>query len=192
MRGSSTMRVLYTVGVLVGSLALLGCPKRPEVTAAGPGALGPGAAQKPGTSAAQAAPKAVEVPVTRPSPPAEAPVKSAPAVAESAVKDIFFKFDDATVLPDQKKSLDEDFAWLKAHPEVKVTVAGNCDERGTAEYNLALGQKRVQAAKAFLLGLGIAENRLQMISYGFERPADNGHNEAAWAKNRRVEFVPDK
>ncbi len=186
MRGSSTMRVLYTVGVLVGSLALLGCPKRPEVAASGPGALGPGAAKAP---AAKVAPKVTEVPVTRPSPPAEAPVKPAPAIAESALKDIFFKFDDATVLPDQKKSLGEDFAWLKAHPEVRVTVSGNCDERGTEEYNLALGERRADAVKSSLVAEGIAADRINTISYGKDRPFVVGHSEKAWRLNRRDHFL---
>ena len=73
---------------------------------------------------------------------------------------------------------------------MQVRIEGNCDERGTAEYNLALGQKRAEAARGFLKGLGISESRMQTISYGEEHPLDPGHDEAAWAKNRRVDFVP--
>ena len=79
---------------------------------------------------------------------------------------------------------------LVKHGELSVRIEGNCDERGTAEYNLALGQKRADTAKNFLEGMGISADRLQTISYGEERPLDKGQNEAAWAKNRRVDFVP--
>ena len=72
---------------------------------------------------------------------------------------------------------------------MKVSVEGHCDERGTVEYNLALGQKRADSAKSFLVKAGIAADRLKTVSYGKERPADTGHSEAAWAKNRRVEIV---
>ena len=79
--------------------------------------------------------------------------------------------------------------WLKATANAKLTVEGNCDERGTAEYNMALGERRAQAAKKFLVDLGIDAKRLTTISFGEERPIDPGHNEAAWAKNRNDGFV---
>jgi len=196
MRPLFTMRALYTVGVLVGSLALLGCPKRPEVAMAGPGAVGPGAAKAPATSMAMPAPKTTEVPVTRPAPPVEAPVKLAPAVTpavtESSLEDIFFNFDDATILADQRKALGQDFAWLKARPDVKVTIAGNCDERGTEEYNLALGERRADAVKNYLVAEGIAADRINTISYGKDRPFVLGHDENAWRLNRRDHFAMAK
>ncbi len=193
MHPVSTMRVLYIVGVLAGSLALLGCPKRPEVVQAGPGAVGPGAAKAPATSLAKPAPKTAEVPVARPAPPAESSVKSAPAVtsavAEQPLKDIFFNFDDATILNDQKPALQQDFAWLKTHPEGKVIVQGNCDERGTEEYNLALGERRADAVKSYLIAEGIPADRISTISYGKDRPFVLGHDENAWKLNRRDHFV---
>jgi len=189
MQPSTTTRVLYSVGVLAASLALLGCPKRPEVAMAGPGALGPGAATAPGTSMAQRAPKTAEVPVTRPAPPAESPVKPAPAVAAVPLKDIFFNFDDATILVNQKQTLEGDFAWLKAHPDVKVTISGNCDERGTEEYNLALGERRADSAKDYLVAEGVAAERISTISYGKDRPFVLGHDESAWRLNRRDHFA---
>lgn len=191
MQSVSTTRVLYTIGVLVASLALLGCPKRPEVAMAGPGAMGPGAAKAPAASAAKPAPKMAEIPVTRPAPPAETPVKPSPAVAaaESLLKDIYFNFDDATILADQKKTLNEDFAYLKAHPEMKVTISGNCDERGTEEYNLALGQRRADSVKNYLVAEGIATDRISTISYGKDRPFVLGHDENAWKMNRRDHFA---
>lgn len=106
-----------------------------------------------------------------------------------ALKSIFFDFDQAVIREDQKEVMLQNAQWLKAHPQVRVRIEGNCDERGTAEYNLALGQKRAEAVKEFLEGLGIAPKRMHTISYGFERPLDPGHNEEAWAKNRRVDFA---
>jgi peptidoglycan-associated lipoprotein len=162
---------------------------------AGPGALGPGAAKAPATSLAKPAPKMAEVPVTRPAPPAESSVKPSPAVtpavtaSESLLKDIFFNFDDATILADQKQALGRDFAWLKAHPEVKVTIQGNCDERGTEEYNLALGERRADTAKNYLVAEGIAADRISTISYGKDRPFVLGHDENAWKMNRRDHFA---
>lgn len=107
-----------------------------------------------------------------------------------ALESVYFDFDQWVIRDDQKEAMLRDAEWLKANPQVKVRLEGNCDERGTAEYNLALGQKRADSAKAFLEGLGISGNRVQTISYGEERPLNGGHNEAAWSKNRRVDFVP--
>jgi peptidoglycan-associated lipoprotein len=195
MRALSNVRLLYTVGVLAGSLALLGCPKRPELAMTSPtGAVVPKAAAPSPTVTAKPAPKPVEIPVARPAPPAEAPIKPAPAVAaaEWPVKDVFFNFDDATVLPAQKSIVDRDFAWLKAHPEVKVIISGNCDERGTEEYNLALGERRAAAVKDYLVAEGIAADRISTISYGKDRPFASGHDETAWRLNRRDHFAMAK
>lgn len=195
---ASSIRLLYTVGVLASSLALLGCPKRPELAMAGPGAVGPAAAKPPATITAKSAPKTAEVPVTRPAPPAEAPVEPAPPASpiavpsESPLKDIFFSFDDATIRADQKQALEQDFAWLKAHPEVKVTISGNCDERGTEEYNLALGERRAEAVKNYLVAEGVAADRINTISYGKDRPFVLGHDEIAWRMNRRDHFAMTK
>jgi peptidoglycan-associated lipoprotein len=106
------------------------------------------------------------------------------------LESIHFDLDQWLLQDAQKEIMVKDAEWLKANPQVKIRIEGNCDERGTAEYNLALGQKRAEAAKGFLKGLGISENRMRTISYGEERPLDPGHDEAAWAKNRRVDFAP--
>jgi peptidoglycan-associated lipoprotein len=106
------------------------------------------------------------------------------------LESIYFDFDQWLIRDDQKEIMAKDAEWLKANPEVKIRIEGNCDERGTAEYNLALGQKRADIAKSFLEGLGISANRMQTISYGEERPLDRGQSDGAWAKNRRVDFVP--
>ncbi|RMF83721.1 MAG: peptidoglycan-associated lipoprotein Pal [Nitrospinota bacterium] len=106
----------------------------------------------------------------------------------SPLQKVYFEFDKATLTEEAKRTLQENAAWLRQHPEVKVQIEGHCDERGTIEYNLALGDRRAQAVKEYLVSLGIAPTRLVTVSYGEERPVDPGHNETAWAKNRRAEF----
>ena len=119
------------------------------------------------------------------------------AAREDALKTVklepvFFDFDQWSIREDQKEVMAKNSQWLKSNPSVKVRLEGHCDERGTAEYNLALGQKRAEGVKSFLEGLGISSQRLTTVSYGEERPLDPEHNEAAWAKNRRVDIVPAK
>ena len=185
-----TRRILCGAGLLVGCLVLAGCPKRPEVALAAPSAPGPAAATAPHSSMNAAPPKTAEIPVTRPAIPAEAPVKPKPAAAaETGVKDIFFDFDNATIRSDQMPGLEQDFAYLKAHQPEKVTVEGYCDERGTEEYNLALGQRRAEAVKQDLVAEGIAADRINTISYGKDKPFAPGHDENAWRLNRRDHFA---
>jgi peptidoglycan-associated lipoprotein len=102
---------------------------------------------------------------------------------------VFFDFDQYSVRQDQRAVLDRQAAWLKKYPEVTVTVEGHADERGTREYNIALGNRRATAAKNYLVALGINPNRVQTISYGKERPAVAGSNEQAWSQNRRAVTV---
>lgn len=102
---------------------------------------------------------------------------------------IYFEFDKSRLLPESKAVLRVKAEWLKANPEALAIIEGHCDERGTNEYNLALGDRRAQSGKTYLVDLGIAAERLTCISYGEERPLDPGHDEAAWAKNRRAQFV---
>lgn len=111
------------------------------------------------------------------------------ALKKTQLETVYFDYDQWSIREDQRAQLMRNAEWLKANPQARVRLEGNCDQRGTAEYNLALGQKRADAVKNFLEGLGIARSRLETISYGFERPADRGQNEAAWAKNRRVDFA---
>jgi len=106
-------------------------------------------------------------------------------------EEIYFEFDKSDLLPESQEVLRRKAEFLKDSPDVMVIIEGHCDERGTNEYNLALGDRRASSAKAFLVNLGIAGSRLTCISYGEERPADPGHNEAAWAKNRRDHFTID-
>jgi len=106
-------------------------------------------------------------------------------------EDIHFEFDRSRLLPEGKKILRRKAKWLRTHHDVSVIVEGHCDERGTNEYNMALGDRRAGSAKSFLVDLGIARGRLRTISYGEERPLDPRHNEEAWAKNRRAHFAID-
>ena len=102
---------------------------------------------------------------------------------------VFFDFDKSDIRPDARAVLEKQAAWLKANSRYQITVEGHCDERGTREYNLALGERRATAAKNYLVSLGIPANRVRTISYGKERPAVLGSNEAAWSKNRRAVTV---
>ena len=104
-------------------------------------------------------------------------------------EDIFFDFDQSVIRPDAQEVLRKKAEFLRDNPGVSVVIEGHCDERGTAEYNLALGERRALAAKAFLMNLGILGSRLSTISYGEERPLDPQSNEEAWARNRRAHFV---
>ena len=103
--------------------------------------------------------------------------------------DVYFEFDKHTVTDTARAVLARHAEWLKARPAAKVTVEGHCDERGTTEYNLALGDKRTRAVRDELLKLGVAADRLQAISLGKERPKDQGHDEQAWTQNRRAHFA---
>jgi peptidoglycan-associated lipoprotein len=100
-------------------------------------------------------------------------------------EDIYFDFDKSTLTPAAQDNLMQKAEWLRENPDRTATIQGHCDDRGTNEYNLALGDRRAESAKAFLVDLGIDASRLTTISYGEERPVDPRNNEEAWAKNRR-------
>ena len=106
-------------------------------------------------------------------------------------QDIHFDFDKSSLTPAAQAILRDKAAYLLANPNLSVIIEGNCDERGTNEYNMALGDRRASSAKNFLVDLGVESRRLTTISYGEEKPIDPAHNEAAWAKNRRAHFVID-
>jgi len=107
----------------------------------------------------------------------------------SPLKAVFFDYDSNEITPAMQGVLNENAAVLKRYPTWAVTIEGHCDERGTAEYNLALGERRAVAARAYLVSLGIPADRLRTVSYGKEFPFDPGHDEAAYGKNRRAHFV---
>ena len=152
-----------------GGSGAFGAPGGPGASGA-PGTLGtPGAPGGPGASGAPGALAATPTP--------------------SPLKDAFFDYDRASIRDDQRAALSENVAWLKANPRVKVTVEGHCVERGTAEYNLGLGERRAKAVKDYLLENGISGDRIATISYGKERPFVLGHDESAWKWNRRGHFL---
>lgn len=133
-----------------------------------------------------------EQPIVPSQPIAESSIDSKPLDElnrEAILKPAFFEYDESDVTGAAQQALNEDAAVLKQHPTWVVTIEGHCDERGTAEYNLALGERRAVAARAYLVSLGISADRLHTVSYGKEFPFDPGHDEAAWAKNRRAHFV---
>ena len=133
-------------------------------------------------------PMAKEEPAPEPKPePAPAPVSKAPGIVMQ--EDIYFDFDKATLTPSAQDNLLRKAEWLRENPDVTVTIEGHCDARGTNEYNLALGDRRAESAKAFLVDLGIAVSRITTISYGEERPVCTQQDEECWAKNRRDNFV---
>ncbi|MDI6687310.1 MAG: peptidoglycan-associated lipoprotein Pal [Desulfobacterales bacterium] len=103
-------------------------------------------------------------------------------------ENIYFDFDKYNLLPVAQQVLQKKADWLSNNPNVSVIIEGHCDERGTNEYNLALGDRRAESARNYLINLGIAGSRLTTVSYGEERPVDSGHDEVAWAKNRRAHF----
>ena len=111
------------------------------------------------------------------------------AAGSGPLKDISFNFDSADLSETARATLKANAEWLKANPSARVQIEGHCDERGTAEYNMALGAKRAQAAMDYLSTLGVAANRLSTISYGEEIPVCKEHNEDCWVKNRRARFV---
>jgi peptidoglycan-associated lipoprotein len=197
------------VSLLVLSVALAGCAKRPATTQAS--APAPGTASAPAmtggqpaavtsdattgagargattAAAAGAATGAGGGDVTGASPTSRVATKEFIAVPE--LRDIHFEFDKYDIRADDTKILDANATWLKTNSNMLVLVEGHCDERGTNEYNLALGERRAKAAMNYLVSQGVQASRITIISYGEERPVCAEKNEACWAKNRRAHFL---
>ena len=134
--------------------------------------------------------------------PATAPATRPPAAPERAATDpfkdpssllskrtVFYDYDESTVKASDRPVIEAHGAWLKAHPGASLEVEGNCDERGSREYNLALGQRRADAVKKMLVLVGASERQIETVSYGEEHPHAQGHDESAWAQNRRSDLV---
>lgn len=111
------------------------------------------------------------------------------AAEEAISRDVLFDYDQYDIRPDARPILDSVAAWMNSHRGVSITIEGHCDERGTNEYNLALGEKRAKAAREYLSLLGVSANRLSIMTYGEERPACTQSSEDCWQKNRRAHFV---
>lgn len=173
MRQTPRMVRLATAGLLAALLLALGCASRKQVS----------------TSQVEPPPPppTTQENTTPPPPPPSTQTNDEPAT-RSTLADAFFDFDEASLRADAKTALENNAKWMEKNSG-NVIVEGHCDERGSVEYNLALGEKRAKAAKEYLVSYGIAANRLTTISYGKERPFDPGHDENAWSQNRRAHFV---
>ena len=116
------------------------------------------------------------------------PVAETPAPTDQ-MQTVYFEFDSYRVTGSGRDAANQNAQWLKDNPSVSVQIEGHCDERGTTEYNLALGERRANAVRDYMVKQGISRSRISVISYGEERALESGHDEAAWAKNRRAQFV---
>jgi peptidoglycan-associated lipoprotein len=173
---------------LLAMISLLGCgnpvnPPEPKWTAENPNA----SSAKSGTAAAQ---KPVAENKTEKSGGGSLDdLQKGGTAASGPLKDVFFAFDRSDLSPDARSILKANSDWLKKNPAAQVQIEGHCDERGTVEYNLALGSKRAQASKDYLETLGVPANRLSMISYGEEIPVCRENGDSCWEKNRRARFI---
>lgn len=149
-----------------------------------------GCAKKPAPAPATPPPAPTETtPTPAPTTPAPAPTTPAPAeVQEGDLQPAYFDYDAATLREDARAALDANARLLRQNAALRLVVEGHCDERGTIEYNQALGQQRAEAARDYLVGQGIDAARLSVISYGKERPFATGSDEASWQQNRRAHF----
>ncbi len=176
------------------ALFLAGCPKRPVTTAvsAPPPAPAPTPPPAPAPVVPPPPPPVAPAP-TPPQPAAPAPAPGpAPAreyTANAALADVHFDFDKAVIRSGDAKILDASAGWLKANREQLLLIEGHCDERGTNEYNLALGERRAKAAMSYLVSRGVEASRITLISYGKERPLCTEKAERCWAQNRRDHFL---
>ncbi|MCC7007829.1 MAG: peptidoglycan-associated lipoprotein Pal [Acidobacteria bacterium] len=181
--------------VLIALAAACGGKRQPATTAAPPSA--PAAFP----SAGPVPPAPGPPPAVSPVPLADTPIASTPLLPwdaqpldvingpDSPLKAVLFKYDSDELTPEAKQALETNAALLKTYPTWVVTIEGHCDERGTAEYNLALGDRRALAAKTYLVSLGVGPDRIRTVSYGNEFPFDPGHTESAWSQNRRAHFM---
>ena len=199
-RGSFLVVTSLLVLAAIGS----GCAKRPATTqAAAPAPTGtastmaPGASQPGGTTATPSGPSTLQPGGGATATPTPAPAAPAPAArpevrtfaAVPELQDVFFEFDKYDIRPADTRTLDANAAWLKSNPNHLVLIEGHADERGTNEYNLALGERRAKSTMNYLVSQGVQANRVTIISYGEERPTCTEKSEGCWAKNRRAHFL---
>jgi len=192
-----SVRNLIPLAVILALGVGVAC-KKPAPAPAEPAA--PAAAAAPAAPDTNAQRQADEDAARRAEAEAEAARKAAAAAemarankfkadAEAALKDVNFDYDKSDIREIDKPKLQAIADFLAANPQAKIQIAGNCDERGTVEYNLALGERRAHAAQNYLTGLGVAEARLSSISYGKEKPKVQGHDEESWLVNRNCQFM---
>ena len=196
-----TMRCPWIVMVLWGMVLLSGCGKKVTTTRVSE-TMKPGAAE-PARTAGESVAVVSEPPVPRAEEPREselresemketpekAAVKPPAAIRSGMVNDIYFDFDRYVIRTDARRVLDENAGILKGRTVKKVVIEGHCDERGTTDYNLALGERRAEAARRYLTTLGVDASKISIISFGKEKPFCKEHNEACWQNNRRGHFI---
>jgi peptidoglycan-associated lipoprotein len=190
---------LIVVSLVIGTALFAGCAKRPATTqASAPAPTGTAATTGPTGGATQATPPAPAPPAAAVTPPATAaPATPAPTArpqvkefaAVADLKPIYFDFDKYDIRPGDAKVLDANAQWLKSNADQLVLIEGHCDERGTNEYNLALGERRAKSTMNYLVSQGVQAGRITIISYGEERPTCTQKNEECWSKNRRAQFL---
>lgn len=184
-------RILFIMVTLSLLLVFAGCSKKSEIkqdaavqqstVATDQKAIDDAAAREKAAREEAARRKAMEEEAAR--------LKAQKAAVVSPLTDIYFDFDKDVIRQQDRETLNQIAAWIKQNNTKMLTIEGHCDERGTAEYNLALGDRRAGEAKKYLTALGISAKTLNTISYGKERPLDPAHNEDAWSKNRRDHFI---
>jgi peptidoglycan-associated lipoprotein len=187
----------FFIFLCCGALTVGGCAKKELVKGEGeiPSATSTKPAE-PGTAAQEPGKATVKNDKVQEQTINEAPaaVKGEPVPAEqqAQMEKIYFDFDSFILSAPSRSTLAKNAEYLQKSKSLKVRIEGNCDERGSDDYNLALGEKRAKAAMNYLVTMGVSADRISIISYGKEKPADPGHDEAAWAKNRRDEFILSK
>jgi len=202
MTGRSWQTTLVVVILFVASVALTGCPKKPATgvggapgagSAGGAGSGAPGGAGGAGGTSGVGGTGSGTAGQPGGASGSGTTLPGGPVPSEfsetTALKDVFFEFDRADIRPAQVGTLNANATWLKANARALVLIEGHCDERGTNEYNLALGQRRAYATRDYLVSKGVDANRINLISYGKERPACGEHGEACWTRNRRAHFL---
>ncbi|MHB8845923.1 MAG: peptidoglycan-associated lipoprotein Pal [Nitrospirota bacterium] len=180
-------QLVIALTVIAGSILLYGCPKNADVSSS-PEAQPQKVEQAPAKPAEDAA-AAAAAEAARKKEEEERAAKEAAAQAAAGLQPIYFDFDRAVIRDDAKPILKANAEYLKAHPNAKIRIEGNCDERGTIEYNQALGQRRAASARKYLTDMGIQGNRIALISYGKEKPVCTEATEDCWQRNRRAELV---
>lgn len=197
---SKVMKPFAATLLLIGAIFATGCPKKPKVVT------------HPATGTTSTASTVPDVPLTvttateaRVTPPKDF-IDDAPKVTEETlpsnieelnrvaqdrglIQDAFFDYNEAALSASAQSALTTSATWLKKNSRYALLIEGHCDDRGTEQYNLALGDRRANTAKEFMVTLGVDASRIRTVSYGEERPFDPGHDDAAWAKNRRAHLV---
>lgn len=184
----------YVVALFSVALLSAGCATHKVVNQDESSAPAPAARQTEQPASRVTPPQqAVTTPVTQivPAPAASQPAQKASSTSQlqSALEKIYFDFDSSDLSASARETLSKNAAALRKEASARIRIEGNCDENGSAEYNLALGERRAKAAQQYLVTLGIKPDRLTTISYGKEKPAVQGGDESAWQKNRRDEFI---